>query len=310
MLDRRFFGALPLTFTLPRPLRHGLALSCLSSALLLTATGSAAAPAAAGPTKATAATADDPQRAPLNLGVNAKHALVMDDAGKILLAKNADTVVPIASLTKLLTAMVVIDAQLDMNAPVRIESDDVDRVKHSASHLKVGTKTTRMGALQLALIASENRAAAALARTFPGGPAAFLQAMQAKIRALGLKNTAIAEPTGLSPANTSTAAEIARITAAAARYRDIANITSDAKTQVPINGKPREYRNTNRLVGAKGWDIRVSKTGYIEEAGRCLTMRMKSGGKDVTVVLLDADGSAQRLRDAAKIRQSLTRLHS
>jgi len=134
--------------------------------------------------------------------------------------------------------------------------------------------------------------------------------VQAKIRSLGLSQTAIAEPTGLSPANTSTAMEVAKIANAAARYPEISQITSDKKDVVPVNGRPREVRNTNRLVGAKGWDIQLSKTGYTEEAGRCLTMRMTSAGKPVTVVLLDADGSAQRLRDAAKIRQSLAKLHS
>jgi D-alanyl-D-alanine endopeptidase (penicillin-binding protein 7) len=246
------------------------------------------------------------------LPVNAKHALVLeDDSGKVLMEKNADTVVPIASLTKLMTAMVVLDAKPDMNEKIRIAQEDVDTLKHSASRVRVGAEMTRLAALKLALMSSENRAAAALARTYPGGLASFAQAVQAKIRSLGLNHTAIAEPTGLSPANTSTALEVAKIANAAARYPEISQITSDKKDVVPVNGRPREVHNTNRLVGAKGWDIQLSKTGYTEEAGRCLTLRMKtSAGKPVTVVLLDADGSAQRLRDAAKIRQSLAKLHS
>lgn len=245
------------------------------------------------------------------LAVNAKHALVLDDGtGRVLMEKNADQVVPIASLTKLVTAMVVLDAKLDMNEKIRIAPEDVDTLKHSASRVRVGTEMSRLAALKMALMASENRAAAALGRTFPGGMAAFVLAAQAKLRALGLSRTAIAEPTGLSPANTSTAAEVAKIANAAARYSEISKITSDKKALVPLNGKPREVNNTNRLVGAKGWDIRLSKTGYTEEAGRCLTMRMVSGGKPVTVVLLDADGSAQRLRDAARIRQTLAKLRN
>ena len=244
----------------------------------------------------------------LKLPVNAKHVVVIDDAtGKVLMARDPDAVVPIASLTKLLTAMVVLDAKLDPREKLRITSDDVDTLKHSRSRVRVGTQMSRQSALEMALMESENRAASALARTFPGGEAGFAKAMQAKIRALGLKHTAISEATGLSPANTSTATEMAKITAAAARYDEIERITSVKKAKVPVDGKPREIRNTNRLVGAKGWDIRVSKTGYTEEAGRCLAMRILNGKRPVTVVLLDADGSAQRLRDAALIRKSLAK---
>ncbi|MGM9485575.1 M56 family metallopeptidase [Roseateles sp. NT4] len=244
----------------------------------------------------------------LRLPVNAKHVVVIDDAtGKVLMARDADAVVPIASLTKLLTAMVVLDAKLDPNEKLRITNDDVDTLKHSKSRVRVGTQMSRQAALELALMESENRAAAALARTYPGGEAGFEKAMQAKIRTLGLKHTAISDPTGLSPANTSTANEMAAITAAAARYGEIERITSVKKTKVPVDGRQREVRNTNRLVGAKGWNIRVSKTGYTEEAGRCLAMRILNGKRPVTVVLLDADGSANRLRDAALIRKSLAK---
>jgi D-alanyl-D-alanine endopeptidase (penicillin-binding protein 7) len=245
-----------------------------------------------------------------SLPVNAKHMLVLDElSGRVLMQKNAEAVVPIASLTKLMTAMVLLDAKANMNEPIRISREDVDRLKHSASHVPVGSSMSRLAAMKLALMSSDNRAAAALARTFPGGMGAFELAMQAKIKTLGLTHTAIAEPTGLSPLNTSTAMEMAKIAGAAGRYPEIGQITSDKKAMVAINGRPVEYRNTNRLVGQKGWDIQLSKTGYTEEAGRCLTMRMNSGGKKVTMVLLDADGSAERLRDAAKIRKSLDKLH-
>nr|WP_243748266.1 serine hydrolase [Roseateles toxinivorans] len=238
--------------------------------------------------------------------VNARHALVLEEGtGQVLMHKDADAVVPIASLTKLMTAMVVLDAKLDPAEKIRIDRDDVDTLKHSPSRVPVGARMPRLAALKLALMSSDNRAAAALARTYPGGLEAFELAVQAKIRTLGLTHTAIAEPTGLSPKNTSTATEVAKLAAAASRYPEIGQITSDRRALIPINGRSVEYRNTNRLVGSKGWDIRLSKTGYTDEAGRCLTMRMMSGGKNVTVVLLDADGSADRLRDAAKIRRSL-----
>ncbi len=244
----------------------------------------------------------------MKLPVNARHMLVVDDTGRVLMAKEPDAVVPIASLTKLMTAMVVLDAKQDMNEEIKIDDADVDRLKHSKSRVRVGATMTREAALELALISSENRAASALARHFPGGLPAYEAAVAAKIRALGLSHTTLADPTGLSPNNTSTAAEVARIAAAASRYPVIARISSDKSSEVEVNGRPRELRNTNHLVGAKGWDIRLSKTGYTEEAGRCLAMRMKSGGQTITVILLDADGSAQRLRDAAAIRKSLAKI--
>lgn len=244
----------------------------------------------------------------LKLPVNAKHVAVVDDTtGQVLMARNADAVVPIASLTKLLTAMVVLDAKLDPKEKLRITDDDVDTLKHSRSRVRVGTQMTRQTALEMALLVSENRAASALARSFPGGEDGFVKAVNAKLRSLGLTQTRIVEPTGLSPANTSTAKEMAVITAAAARYREIERITSAKKARATVDGRPRELRNTNRLVGAKGWNIRVSKTGYTEEAGRCLAMRILNGRRPITVVLLDADGSANRLRDAALIRKSLAR---
>lgn len=250
-----------------------------------------------------------PAAADFAMPVNARHVVVMDNSqGKLLMAKDADTVVPIASLTKLVTAMVVLDAGQDMQEQLRIESEDVDRVKHSRSQLAVGARMSRAAALELALIASENRAASALGRAYPGGMAAFARAAQAKLHSLGLRQSHIVEPTGLSPENVSTAREMALIASAAARYRDIQRISSDKVSSVLVNGRTREVRNTNRLVGGKGWDIRLSKTGYTEEAGRCLTMRLRDGGRDITVVLLDADGSAHRLRDASLIRKNLAKL--
>ena len=297
----------------PRPQATGwkLALPALliaATSFVVQAKGRDPVEAPAPVTQATTAADEMPPAQQLRLPVNAKHVVVIDDAtGKVLMARDADAVVPIASLTKLLTAMVVLDAKLDPNEKLRITNDDVDTLKHSKSRVRVGTQMSRQAALEMALMESENRAAAALARTYPGGEAGFVKAMQTKIHALGLKHTAITDPTGLSPANTSTATEMAAVTAAAARYGEIERITSVKKAKVPVDGRTRELRNTNRLVGAKGWNIRVSKTGYTEEAGRCLAMRILNGKRPVTVVLLDADGSANRLRDAALIRKSLTK---
>ena len=257
-------------------------------------------PAVSGATLAEAAVAM------LDLPVSAKHMLVFDDStGQVLMAKDADAVVPIASITKLMTAMVVLDAGLDPDEQLRIVRADGDASLQRHSLLADGVAVSRGALLQLALLPSENRAAAALARTYPGGSAAFQQALQAKIRHLGLHRTTLLDPVGSSPANTSTASEVAKIVAAAARYPDIARITSHPQASVAVNGKLRTLRNTNPLVGGKGWDIVLSKTGSSHEAGSCLTMRMRSGGKHVTVVLLDADGAQRRSLDAGHIRDTL-----
>ncbi|MGK5051577.1 M56 family metallopeptidase [Janthinobacterium sp. RB2P8] len=242
----------------------------------------------------------------LALPVSAKHMLVFDDStGQVLMAKDADAVVPIASITKLMTAMVVLDAGLDPDEQLRIVRADGDASLQRHSLLADGVAVSRGALLQLALLPSENRAAAALARTYPGGSAAFHQALQAKIRRLGLNRTTLTDPVGSSPANTSTASEVAKIVAAAARYPDIARITSHPQASVAVNGKVRTLHNTNPLVGGKGWDILLSKTGSSHEAGSCLTMRMRSGGKHVTVVLLDANGAQRRSLDAGHIRDIL-----
>ena len=241
----------------------------------------------------------------LALPVSARHMLVIDEAsGKVLMAKDADTIVPIASITKLMTAMVVLDARLDPQELLRIvRADGEPGQRHGV--LGDGVRVPRGTALQLALLSSENRAAAALARTYPGGSVAFNDALQAKIRSLGLARTSLTEPVGRSPANTSTATDVARIVAAAARYPEIARITSLREAQVAVNGKARRLHNTNPLVGGAGWDIALSKTGSSNEAGSCLTMRMKSRGRHVTVVLLDADGARRRALDADQIRLAL-----
>ena len=229
--------------------------------------------------------------------------VVEDDTGKVLLEKNAPAQLPIASLTKLMTAMVVLDAHQDMDAPISIEKEDVDTLKHSTSRVPVGAEIARGDVLQLALMSSDNRAAAALARTYPGGFNAFKAAVHAKIKALGMTQTVIDEPTGLSPNNRSTATDLVKMASAAATYPDIRRITTDTKDVIKIKGRQVEYHNTNRLVGAKGWDVGLSKTGYTEEAGRCLIMRIKAAGKNATLVLLNAKASSARMMDALSIRR-------
>jgi D-alanyl-D-alanine endopeptidase (penicillin-binding protein 7) len=229
--------------------------------------------------------------------------VVEDGTGKILVEKNADAIVPIASLTKLMTAMVVLDSRLDMNEQISIDKEDIDTLKHSTSRVPVGTTLSRTDVLHLALMSSDNRAAASLARTYPGGPVAFKAAVNAKIRALGMTRTRIDEPTGLSPNNTSTAEDLVKMATAAARYPTITSMTTDKSDIMQIKGRQVEYHNTNRLVGAKGWDIGLSKTGYTEEAGRCLIMRITAAGKNATMVLLNASGSSARISDALNIRR-------
>ncbi|MBD8530108.1 MULTISPECIES: serine hydrolase [unclassified Massilia] len=229
--------------------------------------------------------------------------VVEDDTGKILLEKNAGAVVPIASLTKLMTAMVILDAKQDMNELIEIDRSDVDTLKHSTSRVPVGASIPRGDVLQLALMSSDNRAAAALGRTYPGGLPAFKAAVRRKIATLGMSNTVIEEPTGLSPNNRSTAADLVKMAQAASHYKEITDRTTDAKNLVSINGREVEYHNTNRLVGAKGWDIGLSKTGYIQEAGRCLIMSIKAGGKNATMVLLNAGASSARILDALNVRR-------
>jgi D-alanyl-D-alanine endopeptidase (penicillin-binding protein 7) len=229
--------------------------------------------------------------------------VIEDGTGKVLLEKNSDQVVSIASLTKLMTAMVVLDAKQDMNEMIAIDQQDVDIIKHSTSRVPVGAKIRRGDVLQLALMSSDNRAAHSLARTFVGGPVAFKAAVRAKIVALGMTQTVIEEPTGLSPSNKSTAADLVKMAQAASRYPEITHMTTEASELITINGRNVKYNNTNRLVGAKGWDIGLSKTGYTEEAGRCLIMRITAAGKNATLVLLNAKASSARILDALNIRR-------
>lgn len=229
--------------------------------------------------------------------------VIEDDTGKVLLEKNANAVVSIASLTKLMTAMVVLDAKQDMDEMIAIGKEDVDMLKFSTSRVPVGSRISRGDILRLALMSSDNRAAHSLGRTYPGGTPAFKAAVRAKIAALGMSNTTIEEPTGLSPNNKSTAADLVKMAQAAAEYPEITEMSTEANDIININGRGVGFNNTNRLVGAKGWDIGLSKTGYTQEAGRCLIMRVKAAGKNATLVLLNAGASSVRIMDALNIRR-------
>ena len=238
------------------------------------------------------------------LAVNSSSALVFDQAaGDTLFQKNASMVAPIASITKLMTAMVVLDSMPDLQAPISIAEDDIDFLRGSRSRLPVGLTISRDTALLLALMSSENRAAHALARHYPGGMPAFITAMNAKARALGMHNSRFADPTGLSSGNVSTAHDLARMVAAAHRYPLIRKWSTTAETAIEVDGQQQVFRNTNPLVNNSDWAVGLSKTGFIHEAGRCLVMQAWLAEKPVVIVLLDSAGKLTRVGDANRIKR-------
>lgn len=237
-------------------------------------------------------------------GLHSHAALLIDmQNGEALYQKNATQIVPIASITKLMTAMVMLDANLSMNEELVITDDDVDTLKGSRSRLTVGTQLTRQEALLLALMSSENRAAHALGRNYPGGVSAFVAAMNRKAQELGMNNSRFLDPTGLNSGNVSTARDLAKMVAAASRYAPIreASTTSDAKFDV--RGRIQEFRNTNPLVRSDSWEIGVTKTGFIREAGKCLVMQAKVNNRPMVFVLLDSEGSMTRVGDANRLKK-------
>lgn len=246
------------------------------------------------------ATNDDP------LALRSGSALVVDEGtGRVLLSKNADTARPIASLTKLMTAAVILDAHQPMDQVIEITDADIDTLKWSSSRLRPGTKLTREELLKLALMSSENRAAHALARNYPGGLAAFIPAMNAKARSLGMSATRYVEPTGLSPQNESTAHDLALLVKAAYHYPLIRDFSTHPESEVDVGQRTLQFRNTDHLVFNRGWDILLQKTGYINEAGHCLVLQTKFEGRRVIVVLLDAWGKYSHFGDAQRIRNWL-----
>ena len=233
-------------------------------------------------------------------------ALVQDAvSGETVFAKNSSAVLPIASITKLMTALVILDAKVDLAQRVAVSDDDYDLLKGTRSRLRPGAVLTRDELLLIALMASENRAAAALARTYPGGTGAFVRAMNAKAAALGMQDTQFSDATGLSPANVSSARDLARLVLAAQRQPIIGQYSTRESATVYALGRPLAYRNTNGLVRGGMWDIGLSKTGFISEAGRCLVMRVRVASRDMVVVLLDSWGKYSRIGDANRIRKWL-----
>ncbi len=243
------------------------------------------------------------------LALRSSVALVLDqDTDEVLLSKNAQAVLPIASITKLMTALVVAQAQLPLDEMLSISSADVDSEKGSRSRLAVGTALSREEMLHLALMASENRAAHALGRHYPGGPEAFVQAMNRKAVELGMRDTHYVEPTGLSSANRSSARDLAVLVKTAYEIPLIRELSTSPEYRVVVGRRQLRYHNTNRLVTNPNWDIGLQKTGYIAEAGRCLVMQTTLAGRQVIMVLLDSAGKYSRLGDAERVRRWLDRM--
>lgn len=237
------------------------------------------------------------------LSLNSNVAFVMDQAtGEVLINKNGSQVSPIASITKLMTAVVTLDANLPMDEMITITYDDVDNLKGSSSRLAVGTTLTRQEMLHLALMSSENRAAHALGRTYPGGLGEFVRTMNLRAAAFGMRDTHYVEPTGLNSSNQSSARDLALLAKTAYRYPLIRNYTTYPGAEFPVNGHMVRFNNTNRLVHSVDWNIGLQKTGYISEAGRCVVMQSNIDGRNVIIVLLDANGSSRRVEDAEAIR--------
>lgn len=261
-------------------------------------------PAAATPAKAKKTTAADQWHATRQLAVASTAALVVEQGGsEPIYQKNADVVVPIASISKLMTAMVVLDSRPNLQEPIHVSDDDVDYLKGSRSRLHVGSELAREDAMLISLMSSENRATHALARHYPGGLSAFVTAMNRKAAELGMFNTRFEDPTGLSSNNVSTAKDLAKMVAAAHRYPLIREFSTTSDAKIVVSGRPMEYRNTNQLVKAPTWDIGLSKTGFIQEAGKCLVMQARVAEKPVVIVLLDSQGKLTRIGDANRIKR-------
>ncbi len=243
---------------------------------------------------------------PARLQLASEKAVVFDaQTGKVLYAKNANDAAPIASITKLMTAMVVLDGKLPMDEMLTITKDDIDRLKGTYSRLQIGTRQSRKEMLRLALMSSENRAASALGRHYPGGRPAFLAAMNRKAAALKMTHTHFADSTGLSSQNISSAGDLILMTQAASRYPLIREFTTTPQRTVSFP-QPRyslDFVNTNRLVRGGSWDIELSKTGYTNEAGRCLVMKTRVANRPLVMILLDSQGKLTPLGDANRIKR-------
>jgi D-alanyl-D-alanine endopeptidase (penicillin-binding protein 7) len=237
------------------------------------------------------------------LSVNSEYAMVIDRAtGATLFEKSSTSSAPIASVTKLMTAMVALDQKRNPDDVLTITEDDVDTVKHSSSKLRVGSQLTRGEMLRVALMSSENRAAHALARTSPGGISAFVAAMNRKAVSFGMNETHYVDPTGLSPENVSSAADLSRLARRVSGYPDITDFTTTTEKSVVVGSHLQSFHNTNPAVGKSGWDFWLSKTGFINEAGRCLVAGITTAGRDVVVVLMGAKSRGARSQDLVHVK--------
>ncbi|HEY8099602.1 MAG TPA: D-alanyl-D-alanine endopeptidase [Burkholderiaceae bacterium] len=241
---------------------------------------------------------------PLDLKSNV--ALVLDQSNaQVLFEKNSDVALPIASITKLMTGLIVVEAHQNMDEVLEITNDDIDREKGSTSRLRIGAHLTRANMLHIALMSSENRAASALGRNYPGGLPSFVAAMNAKAKALGMNDTHYVDSNGLSSHNVSTARDLAKLVIAAHQEPILCQYSTDTQYDVNTGRRSLHYANTNHLVKNPEWDIDLQKTGYINEAGRCLVMLTKIEGRSVIMVLLDSKGKLSRIGDASRIRKWL-----
>ncbi|MEO8935868.1 MAG: serine hydrolase [Burkholderiaceae bacterium] len=239
-----------------------------------------------------------------NLAVKSSVALVMEEGTHdVLFSRNSKVALPIASITKLMTSLVVLDSHPAMDEMITVTSDDLDTEKFSSSRLAVGTTLSRRDMMHLALMSSENRAAHALARNYPGGLDAAIAAMNAKSRALGMVSAEFHDPTGLSSRNVASAEDLFKLVNAASNNATIREFSTDPNYSLPVGKRVMAFHNTNSLVANPSWDIIVQKTGYISEAGKCLVMKAVIEGRSVVIVLLDSFGKFTRLGDANRIRQ-------
>ncbi len=241
------------------------------------------------------------------IALNSSAVMVVDqDTGLPLLEKNSDVALPIASITKVMTAIVTLDADLSLSEVITIEKEDTQLEKYSASRLGVGAKFSRAELLHLALMSSENRAAQALGRSYPGGLSAFVSAMNRKAQELGMTNSKFVEPTGLSSQNVSTPRDLSRLVNAAYAYPLVREYSTDREAVVRVGGRQQQFRNTNALTRNNEWELGLSKTGFIRDAGKCLVMQATIDDQNVIIVMLDAQGSSKRISDAERIRKWLS----
>ena len=243
------------------------------------------------------------------LDLKSNVAYVVDQASsQVLFEKNSEVSLPIASITKLMTSLVVVEANQDMSEMIEVTTEDIDKEKGTGSRLKIGARLSRADMLHIALMSSENRAASALGRNYPGGLPAFVAAMNAKAAQLGMSDTHYVDSSGLSPHNVASARDLAKLVNAAYQQPVIRQYSTDAKYVVEPGGRPLQYSTSNHLVANPGWEIGLQKTGYIAEAGRCLVMQAMIEGRAIVMVFLDSKGKYSRQADAGRIRKWLETL--